>query len=196
MFTDLGLPTRITLNTQVVVLDLPYVKALSNWLTNNLPHNKTVMANYLGWRLLQNTGFLSTEKFRQNEFDFLNVQEGIKKPVPLWKRCLNVLTDQVPALVGRTYVDSYFTETDVKAASDIVKFVEASYKRVLKEKDWLDSETKDKALKKLDAILSNVGYPEWVKVDAKLLPEFNFVSENMSFHNHTLIILLLFRPKK
>jgi len=44
----------------------------------------------------------------------------------------------------------------------MVKDLKESFRALVKESDWLDDITKNLSLHKLNAIIENVGYPEWM----------------------------------
>lgn len=157
----------------VVVFDLPYLKHLSHLLLEKT--NVSTLANYLGWRVLQINGFMTTKEFRQNEFKFQQTQLGVKKPVELWQRCISYLSNEVPELVGRAYIDRWFTEYDVMKVKTIVNYVAGAYENMLRDNDWLDAETRDLAIEKLKAVTRNVGYPGWVKDDDEITNLFKLV---------------------
>lgn len=175
LYSRINSDIEIKEGDEVVVWDMSYLEALSSILSN-YKGNQTVIANYLGWRALQLNGYLTTEQFRKNEFEFDKVKLGIQQPVELWHRCIDFMSAQVPTLVGRSYINRWFTEEDVRVAEDIVTFVRGAMEEILRNKEWLDEPTKALALEKLAAFTANVGYPEWVRNDGELFKAFNFVS--------------------
>lgn len=44
----------------------------------------------------------------------------------------------------------------------MVKDLKESFAALVKVSDWLDDITKNKSLHKLNAIIENVGYPQWM----------------------------------
>lgn len=54
--------------------------------------------------------------------------------------------------------------------------VKESFDDLLQESDWLDATTKKRALNKLDAIVQNVGYPDWLLNNTALDEYYNLVT--------------------
>ncbi|KAI1297234.1 Neprilysin-1 [Halotydeus destructor] len=161
LYMRMGSPIKIQPDDEVVILDLPYLEHLSRVLYQHQGNRSALIANYLGWRMLQQDGWMTTDEFRQNEYKFDAAKTGVEKPVDLWKRCLNFITDETPSL----------------KVQQIVEFLRSAFEEILRDKDWFDQETKEKALVKLNKIVSNIGYPSWVKDDAEVSRYFNFSVE-------------------
>jgi predicted metalloendopeptidase len=44
----------------------------------------------------------------------------------------------------------------------MIKYLRDSFRVLVRESDWLDDSTKNKSLEKLDAIIENDVYPDWI----------------------------------
>lgn len=55
-----------------------------------------------------------------------------------------------------------FDETAKADADDMVENLRASFKELVTETDWMDSETQGKAITKADQMLQLIGYPDWL----------------------------------
>ncbi len=60
----------------------------------------------------------------------------------------------------KRYEAKYFTAEDKKIVSDLVEDIRNYYRVIIQNSEWLSSETKLKAIKKLDSIKVNIGYQE------------------------------------
>lgn len=163
----------VTSDEMIIVSDLPYYKELWNILKDTPPQ---VIRNYLGWRILQSIGFLSGEEFRKNEFEFKQVQTGIEKPLDMERRCLDFVMETVPEIVGRSYVDLYFSEEERDSAQEMIDAILLVFKDIIREKDWMDQETRKNSLEKAEKLLVNTAYPDWLLEDEELEEKFPLVS--------------------
>ena len=76
------------------------------------------------------------------------------------ERAALVLTNTMPDYIGELYAERYFTE---EAKQDVLRMVDdiiAVYKERIDKLDWMSSQTKEKAVKKLDKMNIKVGYPD------------------------------------
>ncbi len=78
------------------------------------------------------------------------------------ERAYDFASSQYGPVIGIYYADKYFSEKDKEDVTHMTKeFIEV-YKERIKKLDWLTEETKTKALKKLDSMNIQIGYPEKV----------------------------------
>ena len=66
----------------------------------------------------------------------------------------------------------------------MIRDIQESFKQLIGESDWLDDKTKQKSLEKLDSMILNVGYPDWILINEELDNYYNLVSENIINFNH------------
>jgi predicted metalloendopeptidase len=59
----------------------------------------------------------------------------------------------------------------------MIKYLRDSFRVLVGERDWLDDITKNKSLEKLDAIIENVGYPDWILDNQELDKYYKLVKE-------------------
>ena len=58
------------------------------------------------------------------------------------------------------YVRSYFKPEDKKMMENMIKYIREAFNIILNDLDWMDDETKKKALKKLKAMTQYIAYPD------------------------------------
>ena len=75
----------------------------------------------------------------------------------------------------------------------MIKYLRESFKVLVKESDWLDDITKNKSLEKLDAMIENDVYPDWIldnqELDKyyKLVNDFHiFLKKNLEFYFYSI----------
>jgi len=135
---------------------------------------------YIAWRLAQTFGFLSTNEVRSHEFEFDKIREGIKEPHIHQTVLTDKLVADVPSLIGRLYVDAYFSDKDKKAAKKLIVDTLAQYRRMLGQAEWLGDKSKKEALAKIDSMQVNVGFPDWIRKDDVLESMYQFKDTNSS----------------
>ena len=58
----------------------------------------------------------------------------------------------------------------------MIKDIQESFRQLIGESDWLDDKTKQKSLEKLNAMILNVGYPDWILINEELDNYYNLVN--------------------
>jgi len=122
-----------------------------------------VLEAYFLWRTAQNFGLLlgpsqtvRKEVTRLNSF-LGGINEGVRPRRE--DSCLQSVQDNLGFLIGRYYVMSAFGGDSKDYAEDIIEAViDAFYKR-LPQLDWLDTNTRQYAQEKAEAITHKIGYP-------------------------------------
>ena len=71
-----------------------------------------------------------------------------------------VLSNTMPEYIGEIYAEKYFTEDAKQNVLKMVKDIISVYKSRIENLDWMSSETKEKAVKKLDNMNIKIGYPD------------------------------------
>src|SRR5207237_9444105 len=71
--------------------------------------------------------------------------------------------------VGQLYTAKYFPPEAKAKIQDLVANLKAAYRARIEKLDWMGSETKKEALKKLDTYTIKVGYPDHARDYSKLV---------------------------
>ncbi|CAG2169877.1 unnamed protein product, partial [Oppiella nova] len=148
-----------------VILDMHYMIRLSQLLRKTHP---TVVANYLGWRVVETVGFLTAGPrfLGSHQRTFHDIQSSERTKI-LWKQCLEPLKTHLPYLLTREYAKTHLTQPERLRVSEIVKSVKQSFIGLIREKHWLDN--KLEFVHKVEDISENVGYPDWLLDDSLFL---------------------------
>lgn len=119
--------------------------------------------NYLTWNTLSSYASFMTEALEQAQFNFNSgVLRGIDKMKPLDERIYNSVNRMLGEPLGKLFVERYFDQSSKQYVSNMIENLRSAYRESIEELDWMSSETKTKALKKLEAFTYKVGYPdEW-----------------------------------
>lgn len=116
---------------------------------------------YMRWHVVRSNAPLLSEPFVQEDFAFerqyLNGQKEIQAR---WKRCVNLVDDDLGEALGQEYVDQTFGKEGKQRTLDMVHHIEDSMSADFKTLSWMSDTTKKQAQVKLDAIANHIGYPE------------------------------------
>ena len=82
---------------------------------------------------------------------------------PRWKRVIDAENRAIGEAIGRVYVDRYFDENSKARMEEMVSNLKKAYGERIQNLTWMEPETKQKALMKLEVLDVQVGYPdEWL----------------------------------
>ncbi len=85
---------------------------------------------------------------------------GIGQQRPREQRAVQLLNVMMGEQVGKLYVERYFPAESKQKIDQLVAFLRKAFRERLQNVDWMDQETRDRAVAKLDAITVKIGYPE------------------------------------
>jgi len=114
-------------------------------------------------------------------FEFYDkVLKGTQQIKPLWKRVLSNTENQLGQLIGQCFVKKYFSD---KAKLDVCKmiiYLKKELRNSIKKLDWMENETKKKALEKLDNMKIKIGYPDkWKVYTSDIKKENSYLVNNL-----------------
>jgi putative endopeptidase len=118
---------------------------------------------YLRWHLVHRTGDLLSAAFVNEDFDFNErILTGATELRPRWKRSLRLVDGSIGEALGQLYVAKTFGPEAKARARQMVDNLRAELRQRLQNLEWMGPETKQQALRKLDAFAVKIGYPdEW-----------------------------------
>tara|TARA_B110000902_G_scaffold263020_1_gene341194 strand:- start:49 stop:1440 length:1392 start_codon:yes stop_codon:yes gene_type:complete len=147
---------KISENFNMNLTNPHFLKNWNNFLSND---NINILKTHLCWSLLLNLPLVS-KKYEELKFNFYGkVLSGLKEMKPIWKREIDYINSQLGELLGLEFCKKHFTETSKNKCLKMVNYIITELGERLDDNDWMDMETKIKALDKLSKIRVKIGYP-------------------------------------
>lgn len=116
---------------------------------------------YLRWHLA--TAFASEAggAFDAENFHFYGtIMNGTPEQRPRWKRMLDEEEGYLGDALGQLYVQRYFSPAARARYERLTDEIFAAFRERIHKVDWMSDATRQRALKKLDAVTKKVGYPD------------------------------------
>lgn len=116
---------------------------------------------YLRWQLINATASKLSSPFVNEDFRFNGtILGGAKELRPRWKRVLQATDSDLGEALGQLYVARAFGPEAKARAQTMIADLKAALRDRLTALDWISEDTRKQALRKLDAIVVKVGYPD------------------------------------
>lgn len=114
-------------------------------------------------------------------FDFYGkILNGTQEMKPLWKRVLSNTENQLGQLIGQCFVTKYFSSKAREDACEMITYLKNELGNSIKNLDWMENETKEKALEKLDNMKVKIGYPDkWRVYTSDVSKEYSYLKNNL-----------------
>ncbi|MCC2618270.1 peptidase M13 [Aestuariibacter halophilus] len=142
----------------LVVTQMDYMRALDGIIQDvSLDDWKT----YLKWNLVNATAGRLTEDLDNANFAFYGkVLRGVEEQLPLWRRAVTMLNNNVGEIIGKVYVKKHFPPEAKERMLEMVNNLLKAYEISINELDWMTDETRAQALDKLSKFTPKIGYPD------------------------------------
>ena len=153
-FPSIGYPSIKDIN----VAQKDFMKEVSNSIKSvSVKDWKTI----LKWKLINSSAPYISEQFAKQDFEFYNkILEGQDKMLPRWKTVLDITNGVLGEAIGQLYVTKFFPPEAKQKMLEMVNNLKLSFKSRIENLSWMDSETKNAAISKLDKITVKIGYPD------------------------------------
>ncbi len=137
--------------------------------------------NYLKYQMINGLSTYMDDKTYNEDFSFYTATlRGVKEPKPRWKRVVKQTDDALGDLVGQVYVKEYLPKGTKEKLLEIGNAIKTVFAERIKGLDWMSATTKEKALKKLDAVIMKVGYPDkWKDLSSMQISRTSYVKNMM-----------------
>ncbi len=116
---------------------------------------------YLRWHLVNDNAEFLSRSFDEANFAFFGkTLGGSAQQRPRWKRVLDATGGAMSEVLGQAYIAQAFTPAAKQRCQKMVDDLIAAFRARLEKLPWMSEETRVKALAKLDAIKTKIGYPD------------------------------------
>ncbi|THD69683.1 M13 family peptidase [Robertkochia marina] len=105
-------------------------------------------------------GMLTTEMDKANWEFYSKELRGAEQQLPLDERALSTINFSLGEALGKLYVEEKFPAEAKKTAEEMIANVIRAYENRINALDWMDADTKEKAIGKLNKMTIKVGYPD------------------------------------
>ena len=134
---------------------------------------------YLRFHLVEGVSSALPQPFIDESFRLTQVLTGAKQPQARWKRAFAATDGALGEAFGQIYVDQDFSPAAKAKAKQMVENMRMAYAERIQATEWMTAATKTEALKKLNAFVVKIGYPDKWKDYSKLTVSRESVLNNL-----------------
>jgi putative endopeptidase len=119
----------------------------------------TEWKTWLRWRTIKLAAPYLATAIAAEDFAFdRGVLAGVREPLPRWETCANLVDRDLSDALGEAYVQRYFPPAARTRMLVMVENLRAAFREQLQQ-SWMQPQTKERAIAKLNALRVEVGYP-------------------------------------
>ena len=117
--------------------------------------------SFLSYKVIKSFYSISSKELDNEFFDFYQRKmNGQKTQNPEDKRNIGIVNQLAGEMMGKIYVDNFFSENDKGNIERMIEDVLSVMKESLETNDWLTEPTKKEAIHKLGKFSYKIGYPD------------------------------------
>lgn len=152
---------------------------------------------YLRWNILKASAPFLSSDFVDASFEYNKVMTGQRIQTPRWQRMSQQTDGSIPDLLGQLYVKEYFKPEAKARMEELVANLRKAFAVRIQNLDWMSDATKQRALAKLAAFRSKIGYPsKWRDYEGLVIkPDTYFENvKNVGKWNYDFMVTRLGKP--
>ena len=148
----LGAPARVVLEEKSAVIKMAALTGATALDT---------LQAWAAFHLATNAAPILNKQFVTAEFDFKNkLLQGQPEQRPRWKRAVAAVEGALGEAVGEVYVQRYYPPEAQAKMEALTHDLRAAFRVRLQHNDWMQPQTRDLAVAKLDAFDFQIGKPK------------------------------------
>lgn len=126
---------------------------------------------YLKWHYIHQTAPMLNHALVKENFNFYGkTLTGTTEMQPRWKRIARATNSKLGEPLGQLYIKKAFSPEAKERAVEMVENLQWAFQQHIEKADWMSPETKAKALRKLNAFVPKIGYPDkWKDYSALMI---------------------------
>ncbi len=164
----------------VVIQQTRWLETLNDLYTEeNLP----LIKNYVEITMLQALGQFMSSDFEEITNDYIQYLQGSSTNISKEEEAYSIVYDNFTDQFGKLYAEKYCSDEEKRDIELLTKELISKYREKILNCSWISETTKKNAVKKLDSMKINIGYPDTYEdysgVDVKLYSEGGSLVENM-----------------
>jgi putative endopeptidase len=148
---------KVTGEDTVLVRQPEFFKSADEILANTPVEDWKV---YLQWEILRGSANGLSSPFVKASFAYSSALSGQQVQTPRDERISGLVNGSLGDLLGQLFVEKYFTPAAKQYMVGLVNNLKSVLGDRIKRLDWMTPETKERALKKLNAFGVKIGYPD------------------------------------
>ncbi len=155
---DAVAPTNPDAFAEAVVSQPSFIEGLGSLLT---PERLDDWKAWLRSKVVHAAAPYLTDEIVQENFSFYGTElTGVPTLRERWKRGVSVTEGALGEAIGKIYVERHYPPTAKAAMDELVANLIEAYRRSITDLEWMTTETRERALAKLDSFTPKIGHPD------------------------------------
>ncbi|XP_078681578.1 endothelin-converting enzyme 1-like isoform X3 [Branchiostoma floridae x Branchiostoma belcheri] len=173
--------TTVSGDFQVVLYEKDYVQKVAQYITSFGPKLRKYH-NYLMWRLIQTYVLELSWDFVHAYRIFYEALTGRSEFPEKWKLCFEMSHQRLRWALSSLYVRDHFADDSKDKAEEVAVRVKKVTSEGISQLAWMDTDTQDRARNKIQSLVDQIGYPDWLVNEEKMSLYYSGLEVNATDH--------------
>ena len=143
---------------KVIISQIKYYENLDKFINED---NINIIKDYMKFHLISGSAGILTDSLGKRKFEFYGKYlNGQKEREVLEKRALYFVDGTLGEIISKIYVERKFSPEAKKDTQEMVDYIVKAFRNRVQDLTWMSSETKKKAIEKLNKFTVKIGYPD------------------------------------
>ncbi|KAH6933321.1 hypothetical protein HPB50_014335 [Hyalomma asiaticum] len=169
-YLSVFVPVEVTPEEPLVVYSVPYLRQVGQILVDT---DKRTLHNFGVWRLVNYLLAYLDGEYAHKRNAFRKVMLGVSADKVRWNHCVELANKKMGMAVGALFIRDNFDPHSKETALEMIHNIREAFNELLKENDWMDTETRRVAEEKANAMNERIGYPELLTNPYELSKEYD-----------------------
>ncbi|CAF4895993.1 unnamed protein product [Pieris macdunnoughi] len=156
--------------------------------------DQRTLTSYMMWQVSRSLSSYLSKPFRDASKILRKALLGSEGTEESWRYCVTDTNNAIGFAVGAMFVREVFHVAAKVEGEIMIDNIRAAFKKNLKKLDWMDSETRDAAQSKADAITDMIGFPDYILDKGELDKQYEdlvvkpneYFENNIAFNTYSL----------
>ncbi|CAH1233091.1 ECE1 [Branchiostoma lanceolatum] len=166
---------------EVVLYEKDYVQKVGQYIASFGPKQRKYH-NYLMWRLIQQYVLELSSDYVHTYRIFYEAVRGTSEFPEKWKICFEMTHQRLRWALSSLYVRDHFADDSKDKAEEVAVRVKKVTSDGLSQLGWMDTDTQAKANTKIQALVDQIGYPDWLMNVEKMSLYYSGLDVNATDH--------------
>ncbi|CAJ0605810.1 unnamed protein product [Cylicocyclus nassatus] len=153
---------------EILVVDPDYLNRVNELLQST---DSRIITNYVFMLFSRKWSGEMGEKYEDVEQEYNEMMYGQQRKTQRWQFCTSTAIKKMSYATAALYVKKALHKTTKKDTLEIANALKKEFRKILNTSEWIDDDTRNNALNKLDHMIRQIAYPGFI-LDEKRLDKY------------------------
>ncbi|XP_011135122.3 endothelin-converting enzyme 1-like [Harpegnathos saltator] len=147
-----------------------------------------ILVNFVQWNIVYQFVSFLTKSMRDIDFKLTYGTYNITEQGPRWETCVEAIPLQ--DVLSYLYIKKYNMTHNIKAATEMTAELKTELRNHILYSKWMDNNTKEFIISKIDNLIQLIGYPEWYNNQTALIKRYEGLQIGQNYFKNVLTVVI------